>query len=78
VRAALPDVEAVLVRKNQNAAGGLDAFIVPIDACYDLVGRIRTLWSGFDGGGEVRAQIQGFFDDVVSRAAVGESLAGRS
>ena len=29
---------------------GLDCHLVPIDACYELVGRLRSLWRGFDGG----------------------------
>lgn len=40
VRTATPDVEALLVRKSRDE-GGYRCFVVPIDACYDLVGRIR-------------------------------------
>ena len=32
------------------ADGGAECFIVPIDACYELVGHLRRLWRGFDGG----------------------------
>ena len=31
-----------------------ECFLVPIDACYEFVGRLRMLWRGFDGGQEVR------------------------
>jgi hypothetical protein len=79
VRAAAPDVEAILVRKDRETTSAYDAFIVPIDACYDLVGRIRLEWSGFDGGEEVRAEIGRFFSDVAARCASAvESLAGGS
>ena len=69
VRTAAPDVEAVLVRKERSPASGYQAFIVPIDACYDLVGRIRLHWSGLDGGETVRAEIDRFFDDLAKRIA---------
>jgi Family of unknown function (DUF5947) len=78
VRAAAPDVEAVLVRKHPDPADGFDAFIVPIDACYDLVGRIRLHWSGFDGGERLRDEIDRFFGDVAARSAATASLARHS
>ena len=35
------------------AAGeGFECFLVPIDACYELVGLVRLHWKGFDGGEE--------------------------
>lgn len=75
VRAALPDVEAVLVRKNQDAPG-YDAFIVPIDACYRLAGRIRICWSGFSGGGEVRREIDRVFQDAAARSTSSAASGG--
>jgi hypothetical protein len=69
VRTAAPDVEAILVRRSPRDAERYDAFIVPIDACYDLVGRIRIHWSGFDGGDAVREEIERFFDGLVARSA---------
>ena len=36
-----PDVEAFLVRSRPNG-GGTECYIVPIDACYELVGHLRT------------------------------------
>jgi hypothetical protein len=60
-----PDVEAVLV----NSSGGTtECFIVPIDACYELIGRLRQSWRGFDGGQEARQQLAAFFDGIRSRA----------
>lgn len=63
-----PDVEAVLVRPRPGHPGGRDCFVVPIDACYRLVGHMRLLWRGFDGGQEVRQRIEAFFADVRDRA----------
>ncbi len=60
-----PDVEAVLIRTGRDAG---DCFIVPIDACYELVGILRQLWRGFDGGREVHAALDAFFDGIRSRA----------
>lgn len=59
-----PDVEAVLIRHSREAD---DAFIVPITACYELVGELRRRWRGFDGGSEARAELDGFFDRLRSR-----------
>jgi len=60
-----PDVEALLVRTTGQR---VEAFLVPIDTCYELVGTLRALWRGFDGGSEVRARLDEFFDDVRERA----------
>lgn len=61
-----PDVEAFLVR-SKRGQGGADCYIVPIDACYELVGHLRLLWRGFDGGQEANAKLNEFFDDVERR-----------
>jgi hypothetical protein len=58
MRAMAPDVEALLVRRTHEAR---DCFIVPIDACYELAGRIRRRWTGFGGGPDVRVEIDSFF-----------------
>jgi hypothetical protein len=62
-----PDVEAFLVRAERNR-GGAECFIVPIDACYELVGKMRRMWRGFDGGQEVRDELDRFFARVKDRA----------
>ena len=62
-----PDVEAFLVRLDRSSTAG-ECYLVPIDACYELVGQLRTLWRGFDGGQEARDAIDAFFDDVRARA----------
>ncbi|MEU5474974.1 DUF5947 family protein [Streptomyces lydicus] len=60
-----PDVEALLLRR---AEGRIDCYLVPVDACYELVGRMRLLWHGFDGGAEARAALNDFFTTVARRA----------
>jgi hypothetical protein len=60
-----PDVEALLV---QRAGDGFECFLVPIDACYELVGLVRMHWKGFDGGEEAWAAIDAFFERVRERS----------
>jgi|SRR5579871_1736533 len=60
------DVEALLVRKNND--GSLSAFLVPIDVCYELVGRLRQTWKGFQGGDEAWREIAAFMHRIVVRA----------
>ena len=60
-----PDVEALLVRRRD---AGFECFVVPIDACYELVGRIRRLWKGFQGGEEVWGEIETFFGTLRERS----------
>jgi hypothetical protein len=65
--ALVPDVEAFLVRADP-ARGAPECFLVPIDACYELVGHLRRLWRGFDGGQEAHDALAAFFDRVRARA----------
>jgi Family of unknown function (DUF5947) len=62
------DVEALLVRVPESEDGALQTYLVPIDACYEFVGRLRLLWRGFDGGQEARAFIDSFFAQVEARS----------
>jgi hypothetical protein len=55
------DVEALLVRRRRD---GGEYYRVSIDACYALVGRIRTHWRGLGGGADAWAQIDAFFDEL--------------
>ncbi len=67
-----PDVEALLVHRKGNE---FEFFVVPIDACYQLVGLVRTHWKGFDGGEEAWTAINEFFAGLRERServAVGE------
>jgi hypothetical protein len=61
----VPDVEAFLVRVTPE---GFEGYLVPIDLCYELVGLIRLLWQGFDGGQEVRDAIEGYFSTLADEA----------
>ena len=63
-----PDVEAFLVRADPDGGRGAECYLVPIDACYELVGHLRRLWRGFDGGREAHDALDGFFDRVRARA----------
>ncbi|AWW36139.1 DUF5947 family protein [Streptomyces cadmiisoli] len=60
-----PDVEALLLRRRDDR---VECFLVPIDICYELVGRMRLRWQGFDGGAEARADLEAFFTHVRDRA----------
>jgi Family of unknown function (DUF5947) len=71
------DVEALLVRVPETLAAQDSAddelsepqtYLVPIDACYEFVGRLRMLWRGFDGGQEAREFIDNFFSQIAGRA----------
>ena len=59
------DVEAVLLRRRDD---GFSSYIVPIDVCYELVGVVRTVWTGLGGGSEVWRAIDAFFADIDARA----------
>ncbi|MFI9611922.1 DUF5947 family protein [Streptomyces sp. NPDC052023] len=60
-----PDVEALLLRRQQ---GRVECYLVPVDICYELVGRMRLRWQGFDGGAEARADLEAFFTHVREQA----------
>lgn len=63
-----PDVEAVLVYRPKHGNTS-HSYIVPIDVCYELVGLVRSKWSGIQGGDEVQAAIDSFFERIEQRAA---------
>jgi hypothetical protein len=56
-----PDVEALLVNR---AKGSREHLLAPVDACYGLVGLIRTHWKGLGGGDEVWLAISKFFEEL--------------
>jgi hypothetical protein len=64
------DVEALLVRVPDDETAAAECYLVPIDACYEFVGRLRMLWRGFDGGQEVRDFVDEFFDQITARSKV--------
>jgi hypothetical protein len=60
------DVEALLVDCGPD---GAECFLVPIDACYELVGLVRLHWKGFDGGERVWQELEAFFAALRERSA---------
>jgi Family of unknown function (DUF5947) len=61
----VPDVEALLINRVKDARA---YYIVPIDACYQLVGLIRLSWRGLGGGSEVWEAITSFFQEIQRKA----------
>ncbi|GAB2514754.1 DUF5947 family protein [Nocardia heshunensis] len=64
---AAPDVEALLFRMPERG-GDPTCLLLPIDACYEFVGRMRLLWRGFDGGQDARRYIEEFLAAMTARA----------
>lgn len=62
-----PDVEALLINRLRDAH---DYYVVPIDACYQLVGIIRSSWRGLAGGEDVWRAITAYFTSLHDRAIV--------
>jgi len=65
------DVEALLVRRTTS---GTTALIVPIDVCYELVGVIRVVWRGLQGGDELWPRVDEFLDRALERAHAGAGV----
>lgn len=70
-----PDVEALLVSRagetheeSEGAPIEHEYFLVPIDACFELVGLIRVHWRGFSGGKQAWDRIGDFFAGLRARA----------
>lgn len=80
LREVEPDVEAILVVAGSPRLAGaapgprgaepahLEAFLIPIDACYSLAGALRLHWRGFDGGAEAQRILTDFLADIRQRA----------
>ncbi|UAK35804.1 DUF5947 family protein [Nocardia asteroides] len=66
-----PDVEALLIRVPDRSTERAACLLLPIDACYEFVGRMRLLWRGFDGGQDVRRYLGQFFAESSARAKSG-------
>ncbi len=69
------DVEAVLLRRHEES---YSCFLVPIDLCYELVGLVRSRWTGLGGGPEVWREIDAFFAGLEARASVVPHDGGQS
>ena len=67
LRTLEPDVEALLVHGRRGEP--FRCYLVPIDVCYELVGRVRQTWRGFDGGEEAWREIDGFFAALHRRCS---------
>jgi hypothetical protein len=70
-----PDVEALLINRVQNKGDQesyREHYIVPIDACYELVGLIRLKWKGLSGGEEAWKAIAEFFAGLRKKATTVE------
>jgi hypothetical protein len=63
--ALAPDVEAIFINR---ANSRNETFLIPIDECYALVGELRRLWQGFDGGEEARTALAAFLTGLRQRA----------
>jgi hypothetical protein len=61
---ARPDVEALLVDRGDD---GFGCYLVPIDACYELVGLVRRTWTGFSGGRQAWEAIDDYFATLRRR-----------
>jgi hypothetical protein len=60
------DVEALLVRAPRGERR-FEAFLVPVDLCYELVGRLRSGVRSISGAGADEV-VDGFFDEVRARS----------
>jgi len=60
-----PDVEALLLTRSDDA---IECWLIPIDAAYDLVGRVKLHWKGFDGGEEAHREIEAFFTSLRDKS----------
>jgi hypothetical protein len=70
------DVEALLIRAPERGRSGFTCNLVPIDACYELVGRLRQLWRGFDGGTDAHDAMDAFFASVSQRSRPAPAAGG--
>jgi hypothetical protein len=64
------DTEALLVHVPTDESASPQAYLVPIDACYEFIGRLRMMWRGFDGGQDVHNYIDEFFELLNDRSRV--------
>jgi Family of unknown function (DUF5947) len=65
IGALADDVQAALIRRT--GPGEFTCLLVPVDACYELVGLVRKHWSGFSGGAEVWQRIDAFFEALSAK-----------
>jgi hypothetical protein len=58
------DVESLLICRRRERT---ECWIVPIDRCYELAGRLRRHWRGFDGGTEAWIEVDEFLAGLEQR-----------
>jgi hypothetical protein len=64
--ALAPDVEGLMVYGRRG--GTLESLLVPIDACYRMIGEVRRHWQGASGGDQVWQQLEVLFAELQARA----------
>jgi hypothetical protein len=64
LREPVPDLEGVLVNRTDT---GVESFVLPMYACYALVGEVRLRWLGLDGGAGVQRAIAALLADLRAR-----------
>jgi hypothetical protein len=65
LKSLVPDLEALLINRLDETP---EYFLVPVDSCYELIGRIRISWKGIFGGKEVNDTIREFFKNLKERS----------
>ena len=60
-----PEAEALIIDNRSETAR---AAIAPTDEAYRLVGLVKANWQGISGGSGVEEALEGFFDELRSRA----------
>jgi hypothetical protein len=64
-----PDIEALVIHRQVGEHGASHAgYVVPIDACHELLGRLRSRWQGIEGGDEAWREVEAFFFEVRARS----------
>jgi Family of unknown function (DUF5947) len=66
------DAEALVVNRISVPA---QYAILPIDACYALVGLVKSRWEGISGGGAIEQAVPEFFAALRARAPAGTGIA---
>ena len=65
------EVEALVINRTSTEH---QAFIVPLDRCYQLIGIIRQNWEGWTGGPRINKQVDLYFDQLEEAALQGARL----
>ena len=66
------DAEALVVNRMSEPP---QYAILPIDACYALVGLVKSRWEGISGGGAIEQAVPEFFAALRARAAARAGIA---